>query len=92
VGLVYIAQWIQCEPLDQTDLSNVLDASYEAMGNQHIDEAERWALVGLGGLQVGPGSPTITVLSLALVMWLLESSGTFWSWFRGGILIFSFDV
>ena len=56
--MVYIALRIQHEPLDQTDLSNGLDASLEAVGNQHSDETDRWAPVGLGGLQVGPGGPT----------------------------------
>ena len=43
-GLVYIAQSIKHEPLDQTDLRNGVDAIYEAVENQHYNtETDRWA-------------------------------------------------
>ena len=41
-GLDYIALRVQREPLDQTDLSNGLDASSKAVGNQHTKQADRW--------------------------------------------------
>ena len=40
-GLDYIALRVEHEPLDQTDLSNGLDASSKAVGNQHSDKADR---------------------------------------------------
>ena len=49
-GLIYIGRSIQCEPLDQTDLKDGVDASYEVVGNRHMKEADRWVPQGLGGL------------------------------------------
>ena len=40
--LVYIAQSIQHEPLDQTDLKNGGDAILKAVENRHNNEADRW--------------------------------------------------
>ena len=40
--MVYIALRVQCEPLDQTDLSNDLDAILKAVVNRHSKEADRW--------------------------------------------------
>ena len=48
-GLDYIALRVQCEPLDQTDLSNGLDASLKAVGDRHMKLADRWAQEGPGG-------------------------------------------
>ena len=45
-GLVYIALMVQREPLDQTDLSNGLDASSKAVGDQHTKLADRFAMGG----------------------------------------------
>ena len=42
-GLDYIALRVQCEPLNQTDLSNSLDASSKAVGDRHMKLADRWA-------------------------------------------------
>ena len=56
-GLDYIALRVQREPLDQIDLSNGLDASLNAVGNRHSDEADRW------GPQ-GPGGPTCQGVAL----------------------------
>ena len=41
--LDYIALRVQREPLDQTDLSNGLDASSKAVGDRHMKLADRWA-------------------------------------------------
>ena len=41
--LYYIALRVQRELLDQTDLSNGLDASSKAVGDQHTKLADRWA-------------------------------------------------
>ena len=41
-GLDYIALRVQREPLDQTDLSNGLDASSKVMGDLHMKLADRW--------------------------------------------------
>ena len=42
-GLHYIALRVQYEPLDQTDLSNGLDASSKAVADCHTKLADRWA-------------------------------------------------
>ena len=34
---------VQREPLDQTDLSNSLDASSKAVGDRHMKLVDRWA-------------------------------------------------
>ena len=60
----YIALRVQCEPMDQTDLSNGLDASSKMLGNQHSDKADRWAHGGPGGLTMGLGRPTCHPLTL----------------------------
>ena len=62
--LDYIALGVQHEPLDQTDLSNGLDASSKAVGNRHRKLADRWAHQGLGGLTMGPGGSTCQPLRL----------------------------
>ena len=48
-GLYYIALRVQRELLDQTDLSNGLDASSKAVGDRHTKLADRWAQGELGG-------------------------------------------
>ena len=63
-GLDYIALRVQREPLDQTDLSNGLDASSKAVGNRHRKLVDRWAHQGPGGLTVGLGIPTCHPLVL----------------------------
>ena len=63
-GLDYIAWRVQREPLDQTNLSNGLDASSKAVGNRQMKHADRSGPQGLGGLQVGLGGPTWQPLSL----------------------------
>ena len=40
--LVYIAQSVQREPLDQTHLKNDGDAILKAVENRHNNEADRW--------------------------------------------------
>ena len=41
---VYIGQSVYREPLDQTDLKNSVDATYEVVENRHNEvEANRWA-------------------------------------------------
>ena len=42
-GLDYIALRVQREPLNQTDLSNGLDASSKVMGDRHTKLVDRWA-------------------------------------------------
>ena len=49
-GAAYIGQSVQHEPLDQTDLKDGVDASYEAVGNRHMKEADRWVPQGPGSL------------------------------------------
>jgi len=56
--LIYIAQSVKREPLDQTNLKNDRDAILKAVENQHNNEADRWDPQGSSGLQVGPGGPT----------------------------------
>ena len=63
-GLDYIALRVQREPLDQTNLSNDLDASSKAVGNRRRKLADRWAHQGMGGLIVGSGGPTCHPLVL----------------------------
>jgi hypothetical protein len=59
--LIYIGQSVQREPLDRTDLMKSVDATYEAVGNRIDDaEANRWAQ-GSGGMQVGPGRPSLSI-------------------------------
>ena len=41
-GLDSIALSVQREPLDQTNLSNGLDASLKAVGDRHMKLADRW--------------------------------------------------
>ena len=41
-GLVNIRRSVNSEPLDQTDLKDGVDASYKAVGNRHMKEADRW--------------------------------------------------
>ena len=57
-GAGYIGRSVQHEPLDQTDLKDGVDASYEVVGNRHMKEADRWVPQGPGGLLVGLGGPT----------------------------------
>ena len=40
--LDYIALRVQHEPLDQTNLSNDLDASSKTVGDRHTKLADRW--------------------------------------------------
>ena len=47
--LDYRALGVQHEPLDQTNLSNDLDASSKAVGNRHRKLVDRWAYQGSGG-------------------------------------------
>ena len=42
-GLDYIPLRVKREPLDQTDLSNNLDASSEAVGDRHTKLDDKWA-------------------------------------------------
>jgi hypothetical protein len=42
-GLYYITLRVQRELLDQTDLSNSLDASSKTVGDRHTKLADRWA-------------------------------------------------
>ena len=43
-GLVYIVQSIKCEPLDQINLRNGIDVTYEAVENRHYNtKTDRWA-------------------------------------------------
>ena len=57
-GLDYIALRVQREPLDQTDLSNDLDAILKAVENRHSKVADRWGPLGLGGTTYRPADPT----------------------------------
>ena len=57
-GLVYIALRVQHEQLDQTNLSNGLDAILKAVGNRHSNEADRWGPQGPCGPTYRPTGPT----------------------------------
>ena len=39
---IYIGRSVQREPLDQTNLKDDVDASYEAVENRHMKEDDRW--------------------------------------------------
>ena len=57
-GAGYIGQSINPEPSDQTDLKDSVDAILKAVENQCTQEGLPGGPRGLGGLQVGSGSPT----------------------------------
>jgi hypothetical protein len=79
---VFIALWVQCEPLDQTDLRNGIDAILGGGGGTF------WKLLisgphkGPGDMVVGPIGPTYHPLRVPAVWCLLVSSKTFWSSFH----------
>ena len=56
--LIYIGRSVQCEPLDQTDLKDGVDATSKAVENRHSKEGLTCGPRGLGGIQVGPIGPT----------------------------------
>ena len=68
-GLVYIAWSVQCEPLDQTDLKNGVDETYEAVENQHSKEGLTCGARGSGGLQVGPAGVLLSLL-VSISLWI----------------------
>ena len=71
--MIYIGWSVQREPLDQTDLKDGVDATQEAVENQHCDsEADRWDQ-GPSGLQMGPGQPAPP--QCGVLSSLLEPSG-----------------
>ena len=55
-GPVYIALRVQREPLDQTDLSNGLDASSKVVENRHTKQADKWSPQGSGGPTYRPAN------------------------------------
>ena len=74
--MVYIALRVQREPLDQTDLKDGVDASYEVVENRHYDVEADNGPEGPGSLQVGPASPTWQPPALRFGG---LPSGVFWS-------------
>jgi hypothetical protein len=58
LGFVYIAQRVQREPLDQTDLKNGVDAILEGGGGSFWKLSTSGPHRGLGGMVVGLASPT----------------------------------
>ena len=63
-GLDYIALRVQHEPLDQTNLSNGLDASSKVVGDRHTKLADRWDQGGPGSPTCRPGGSTCQVVAL----------------------------
>ena len=59
VRLIYIALGVQHDPLDQIDLSNCLDASSKAVGDQHMKLANRWDQGGQAAPPIGWVAPPI---------------------------------
>ena len=75
--MVYIAQRVQRELLDQTDLSNGLDASLKAVGNRHMKQSDRQGPHGSGGPPIGQPAPHGSGLSPTSVIFLLDPSRVF---------------
>jgi hypothetical protein len=73
----YIAQGVQREPLDQTDLKDDVDATLGGDGGIFRKMPVREAYRGPGGMHVGPASPTWRWLASPSMESLLESSRTF---------------
>ena len=83
--MVYIALRVQREPLDQTNLSNGLDAILKVVGNRHSKEADRWGPPGPGGPTYRSAGPHGSGSSPASVIRLLDPSRVFPRWYHGRI-------
>jgi hypothetical protein len=55
---IYIALRVQCEPLDQTNLKNGVDATLGGSGGTFSKRADSGAHRGLGDIMVGLADPT----------------------------------
>jgi hypothetical protein len=77
LGSPYIAQRVQREPLDQTNLKDDVDANLGGGGGIFWKMPVCGAHRGAGGMHVGPAGPTWSWLASPLVESLLESFRTF---------------
>jgi hypothetical protein len=77
LGLVYLAQGVQHEPLDQTNLKDGVDAILGGGGGIFQKILMKGAHRGLGGTMVGPASPTWQPLRVCLGGSPPESYGVF---------------